>query len=140
MKTTVAHIKPVLSLSSGIISMYRFTTAFNNSSYWSKHINELVMNYFINFSDRRRYVALLWQLYWIAIHIKGEGSSITLTLMWRHIYASFLLQFPKHVFAAISILLKERVRRFSAEVKRPELNCVVWRYSWWNDNVNLIIV
>ena len=40
----------------------------------------------------------------------------------------------------ISILLKERVRRFSIEVKSTELNCVKWRYSWWHDNVNLIIV
>ena len=29
-----------------------------------------------------------------------------------------------------SILLKERVRRFSVEAKRKEINCVIWRHSW----------
>ena len=40
----------------------------------------------------------------------------------------------------VSILLKEWICRFSVETKRTELSCVIWRYSLWYDNVNLIIV
>ena len=42
--------------------------------------------------------------------------------------------------SVISILLKERVRRFSVEARRTELTCVIWRYSLWYDYGNLIIV
>ena len=45
-----------------------------------------------------------------------------------------------HISSILSILLKERVRGFSVEAKREELNCVIWRYSLWCDDVNLIIV
>ena len=44
------------------------------------------------------------------------------------------------LYIRISILIKAQVRRFSVEAKRKEINCVIWRYYLWYDNVNLIIV